>query len=86
MYQVASLLALFLNLITFAIFFRALVSWFPIDKDGPVVRALDTITEPVLDPLRRVVPTLGMIDLTPMVAMILLQVIAQALVSGASGA
>jgi YggT family protein len=83
MSQVASLLALFLNLITFAIFFRALVSWFPIDRDGPVVRALDTITEPVLDPLRRVVPTLGMIDLTPMVAMILLQVIAQALISGA---
>jgi YggT family protein len=84
-YQVASFLALFLNLITFAIFFRAIVSWFPIDREGPVVRALDTITEPVLEPLRRVVPTLGMIDLTPMVAMILLQVIAQALVSGAAG-
>lgn len=85
MYQIANLLALFLNIITFSIFFRALASSFPIDRDGPVLRALDAITEPVLEPLRRVVPTIGMIDITPMVAMILLQVIAQALARGAVG-
>jgi hypothetical protein len=62
-YQIANLLALFLNIITFSIFFRALASWFPIDRDGPVLRALDAITEPVLEPLRRVVPTIGMIDI-----------------------
>jgi YggT family protein len=83
-YQIANLLALFLNVITFAIFFRALASWFPIDREGAVLRALDAITEPVLEPLRRVVPTIGMIDITPMVAMILLQVIAQALTSRAA--
>lgn len=33
------------------------------------------ITEPILDPLRRVIPRLGMIDLTPLVAIILIQVI-----------
>ena len=82
--QIASLLALFLNILTFAIFFRSLASWFPIDRNGPVLQALDMITEPVLDPLRRVVPTIGMIDLTPMVAILLLQFVAQALSRGAA--
>jgi len=39
---------------------------------------LDQITEPILSPLRRIVPRIGMIDITPLVAIILLQVLAQA--------
>ncbi|MFN8638227.1 MAG: YggT family protein [Dehalococcoidia bacterium] len=85
MTEIARLLAWFLQFLAFAVFFRAIASWFPIDRDGPVLRALDAITEPVLEPLRRVVPSIGMIDITPMVAMILLQVIASALLSGATG-
>ena len=61
-----------LNIIWFAIFARAIISWFPIDQNGPVVRALDAITEPILEPLRRVVPRVGMIDITPMVAIVLI--------------
>ncbi len=45
--------------------------------DSPVVESINGVlkqmTEPVLAPLRRVVPPLGMFDLTPMVALILLQ-------------
>lgn len=85
MNQIAGLLAIFLNILMFSIFFRALASFFPIDRESPVLRALDAITEPVLEPLRRVIPTIGMIDLTPMVAIILLQVIASALQRGAAG-
>ena len=33
------------------------------------------ITEPILDPLRRVIPRLGMIDITPLVAIIIIQVV-----------
>jgi len=39
------------------------------------VTILYDITEPILDPLRRVIPRLGMIDITPLVAIILIQVI-----------
>jgi YggT family protein len=38
---------------------------------------LDYITEPILAPLRRVIPRIGMIDITPMVAIIILIVIAR---------
>jgi YggT family protein len=63
--------------LTAAIFIRVLLSWFPIDPRNALVTVLYEITEPILEPLRRVVPRLGMFDLTPMVAIILIQVIGQ---------
>jgi YggT family protein len=66
---------LLIQILAFAIFARAIISWFPIDRSGPVVQALNAVTEPILEPLRRVIPPIGMIDITPMVAMILLLVI-----------
>ena len=62
-------------MLTAAIFVRALLSWFPIDPRNPLVTLLYDVTEPILDPLRRVIPRLGMIDITPFVAIILIQVI-----------
>ena len=62
-------------MLTGAIFIRALLSWFPIDPRNPLVTILYEITEPILDPLRRVIPRLGMMDITPLVAILLIQVI-----------
>ncbi len=70
-----------LTVLWIAIFARAIVSWFPISQDGPIVRALDAITEPVLEPLRRVVPRVGLFDITPMVAILLIIVIQSLLAS-----
>lgn len=62
---------------------RALVSWFPVHPGTPVysiVRVLEMLTEPVLRPVRRILPPLragGMaIDLSIIVAVIALEVIA----------
>lgn len=77
-----SIVFLMLQILWFAIFARAIISWFPIDPQGPIVRALDSVTEPVLGPLRRVVPRIGMIDITPMVAIILIFVLMQVLQAG----
>ncbi len=76
------IILLLLQLLWFAIFARAIVSWFPVDPNGPIVRALDAVTEPILQPLRRVVPRLGMMDITPMVAIILILVISRVLRDG----
>ncbi|MCK9495538.1 MAG: YggT family protein [Dehalococcoidia bacterium] len=70
--------------LAFAIFARAIISWFPIDRDGPIVHFLNAVTDPVLEPLRKVIPPIGMIDITPMVAMLLLFFIASALLNSAS--
>jgi YggT family protein len=65
----------------FAIFARSLLSWFPIDRNGPVFQALAGITDPILEPLRRIIPPIGMIDISPMVAMLALFFLARALLS-----
>lgn len=67
-----------------AIVGRALLSWFPIRPGNPfqpLAVVLHQITEPVLAPLRRILPSFGMIDLSPIVALLLLQFLQQVLVS-----
>ena len=71
-------MSLLFYVLSLAIFLRAILSWFALDPRNPLVELLDQITEPILSPLRRVVPRLGMIDITPLVAIILLQFLAQA--------
>ena len=62
----------FTDIMIAAIFLRAILSWFITDPRNTLITVLDQITEPILSPLRRVVPRVGMFDITPMVAMILL--------------
>ncbi|HEX2171658.1 MAG TPA: YggT family protein [Dehalococcoidia bacterium] len=57
------------------IIIRAVISWFPLSRDNAFVLTLDRLSEPVIAPLRRVVPPLGMIDITPLVALILLRIV-----------
>ena len=72
------------QVLTFAVFFRAILSWFTMSSRSPllisVYRVFIQITEPIMAPLRRIIPTIGMIDITPIIAILLLQIIAQVLV------
>ena len=68
-------------LLGFAVFARAMLSWFPVDRNGPVVQALSAVTDPILEPLRRVIPPIGMIDISPMIAMFALIYVGQALMA-----
>ena len=65
--------------LSFAIIARALLSWFNLGPSHPLVRILYDITEPILAPLRRVVPMIGMFDITPIVALILLDIVRRVL-------
>ena len=69
------------QVLVIAIFLRAIITWFRLAPDNPLVVILTQVTEPILSPLRRVVPSLGMIDITPWIAMILLQFLGQLIVS-----
>lgn len=55
-----------------ALLVRVLCSWVRISPFSPWVRWAFTLTEPMLRPLRRVIPTLGMVDITPIVAWLVL--------------
>jgi YggT family protein len=60
-----------------------LLSWFinPYTTSNPVYLFLIEITEPILAPLRSIIPRLGMFDLSPMVALFLLQALSAILSS-----
>lgn len=62
-----------------AIILRVVVSWFPGASRGPVGEILERVTEPVLGPIRRVLPPLGGLDLSPVVVIIGLNVLLQLL-------
>jgi len=63
------------RILTFTIFLRIILSWFQISRYSMAVRLLDDITEPILSPLRRIVPMVGMFDITPLIAFAILYAI-----------
>jgi YggT family protein len=60
------------TLYEFAIVARALLPWFRVSPYHPVMRFLIQITEPLLAPIRRNLPTIGRFDFSPMVALLIL--------------
>ncbi len=64
-----------------AIFARVIVSWFPTSGNNPIVVFIYTVTEPILAPIRRIIPRMGTFDLTPMIALILIIIIQRILVA-----
>ena len=75
-----------LQIIFFLVLGRVLMSWIPmftqrpLNYDNPLVRFLYQTTEPMLAPIRRFT-TFGMIDLSPLVLIIVIQVVSGALAS-----
>jgi len=55
------------------------LSWFNLPPSNRFVILLYDVTEPILAPLRRVVPRIGMIDITPIVAIFLMNFVSQVL-------
>ncbi len=83
-YLIAFVQVLF-QVLTFAIFARVLLSWFPVRPDNPIVQILNEVTDPILRPLRRIIPPLGMLDISPIVALFLVQIVGNMLVSALGG-
>ena len=65
-----------------ALMVRVLCSWVRISPYSRWVRWAFVLTEPILGPLRRVVPTLGMVDITPIVAWFLLSLVERVVMGG----
>ena len=72
---------LIFTLLNLAILVRVLLSWVRVSPYHPAVDFLYRITEPILAPLRRVIPPVGMMDISPIIAMFLLRIIGQVLVA-----
>jgi YggT family protein len=69
----ARVLGVVLNIYMWVIIIRALLSWVNPDPYNPIVQFLTRITEPVLRPLRKLVPPFRLgIDLSPLIAILII--------------
>lgn len=75
---------LLFQILYIAIFVRIILSWLDQGGQWRISQILHEITEPILMPIRRIMPSTGMFDLSPMVAIILLQLL-QGLIGRALG-
>jgi YggT family protein len=75
-------LSILLTILSWAILIRVLLSWIPnLDRGNPLVRLLAQITDPVLEPARRIIPPIGGMDISPIVVLLLLRLLQQLLTS-----
>jgi YggT family protein len=79
--DLTGVLNLLFTVLSLAVIARALLSWFDPGLRYPVSQLLVDLTEPIIAPIRRIVPPVGgMIDLSPLIALILLQVLARVII------
>lgn len=83
--DLGGLLLWILQILSFILIARALCSWFDPTFRSSIGRVLFDITEPLLAPIRQVVPPVGMLDLSILVAFFILFILRQLLESAMYG-
>ncbi len=77
---------MFFNIVFLLILVRILLSFLPQFRSNQIAEMVFGITEPILGPFQRLIPPIGMIDISPMVALIVLSIVEQVLLSLIIGA
>ena len=72
-------LQLLLPILQIALLGRVIISWVDPSNQWFISQALHELTEPFLAPIRRLLPNMGMIDFSPMIALLLMTIIQTAL-------
>jgi len=86
MHTVAVLLIQLLQILTYVLVGRALLSWFDPRGNWAISRILADVTDPLIEPIRRVVPPIGgMIDISFIIAIVLINLLQRLLASAMLG-
>ncbi len=67
---IAQIVGVILTILTWIIIIRALISWVNPDPYNSIVQFLYRVTEPILMPIRRILPAMAGFDLSPIVALV----------------
>jgi YggT family protein len=70
----------FAQILAWVVILSVILSYF-MDPYHPVRRGLSSVVEPMLAPIRRIVPPVGMVDLSPLVLILLIQLTKQVIIS-----
>ena len=73
--SMTELFSLFLNVVLFSVLIQVIISWVNPGAYNPAVSLLYSLTEPVLRPCRRLIPPISGMDLSPLVALIAIQLV-----------
>lgn len=79
LYQVASIISALVNFYSIVIFVWAILSWFKGSSKiaSDIYNVLDKIVAPYVDLFRRFIPPMGGIDFSPLIALVVLQLVAR---------
>jgi YggT family protein len=69
------ILALLIDGYTLVVVVAVVLSWLNLSPDNPIVRVTRALTEPVLEPIRKVLPAMGGFDFSPMLLLLGLQLL-----------
>jgi YggT family protein len=75
---------LLVQVITLLVFIKVILSYF-MSPYHPIRETIDRIVNPLLNPIRRVMPSTGMIDFSPLVLLVLMQILKSVLISVLAG-
>lgn len=73
MTSITVIIVAFISVYEWVVIISVLMSWFIRDPYHPVRQGVDNLVRPLLDPIRRMMPSTGMIDFSPIVLLILLR-------------
>lgn len=68
-----NIIATIINYYSWALIIYILLSWFPGARESAIGQFLARICEPYLEPFRKIIPPLGMLDISPIVAILVLK-------------
>ncbi|MBO0612096.1 MAG: hypothetical protein RL122_1767 [Pseudomonadota bacterium] len=74
-YAIVDLMRTVINIYIFALIIQAVLSWVGNSYGNPMADILNSLTEPLLRPIRQFVPTIGMVDMSSMVVLLLLYIL-----------
>lgn len=72
--SIADLIELFLNIYFFTILIQVVLSWVAPHQHNPVTILIHQLNEPLMRPLRQILPPMGAFDFSPIIAIVLIQI------------
>ena len=77
---VANIINTVVQLVTILVIIKVFLSYF-MSPYHPVRMAIDRIVDPMLIPIRRIIPPLGMLDLSPIILIVIIQILGRVIIN-----
>jgi len=70
-----SIINIAFQILIMIIFIRVILSWFPHNPYNPLIKIIYQISNPILNPIRNIIPPIGGMDISPIIVIFIIQII-----------